>query len=732
MQTRRFWSPASVMLWAVLLCAAALGLAAATALSQPWLGLHLAPDAETDGVAIVRVAPDGPAGLAGIMPGRLIAVAPANAPQAGLTLEAADVIEEPDAFETFARLDIFHARQQTLHDMLAAGPVTLSVATETGETVLTVVAPERRTLLSLPPVWWAQIMVGLGGVLIGGWIFSLRQQDWGARMFALAGLSMLMFSFAAAVYSTRELALAADLFRLLGGINHAGAVLFGAAMIGLFLSYPRQIVSPVWLWLIPIILIPWLIAFELRLIAAPAAAHFIVMVEMLGIIIAAFVQWWANRKGDPRDRAALRWVGLSVVIGAGAFIAIVATPTAFGVTPVLNQGWSFLFFLLIYVGIALGLRRYRLFELDEWAFRILFYTGGLIVLIAFDAALIWLLSLERAAALGVALLGVAFLYLPLRDMAWRRMARRQRMGEDEMFQAVMNVAFAASVQERGAQWRALLQRLFDPLEIVTLNTPVTEAMLGEEGLNLTLPPAAGAPSLTLRHPWQGGSLFSARHLRLAQQIVALMRHAEESREAYERGAAGERKRIAQDLHDDVGARLLSGLHKPDISQTRETLRESIADIRTIVSGLTGECLPLDQVLGELRYEAAQRFEAAGIALDWPPEDGEANAPLLEYRVYRNLRSVLREIVSNIVRHSGASMVRVSVQRDSGAIHVVVEDNGKGFMPDAPDGRKGNGIANMRNRIAELGGVCEFPPTRKGAVVALSLPLSQTMEAAAAS
>lgn len=49
----------------------------------------------------------------------------------------------------------------------------------------------------------------------------------------------------------------------------------------------------------------------------------------------------------------------------------IIAPNLVGLPPMLSQGVAFLFFLLIYVGVALGVARYRLFQLDEWAFRIL-------------------------------------------------------------------------------------------------------------------------------------------------------------------------------------------------------------------------------------------------------------------------------------------------------------------------------------------------------------------------
>jgi hypothetical protein len=72
------------------------------------------------------------------------------------------------------------------------------------------------------------------------------------------------------------------------------------------------------------------------------------MLEMLGIFFAAAAQYWRSR-GDPAARAVVRWFGLSVAVGAGAFVFTVIAPSLVGLTPGLPQGYAFAFFLLIHM-----------------------------------------------------------------------------------------------------------------------------------------------------------------------------------------------------------------------------------------------------------------------------------------------------------------------------------------------------------------------------------------------
>lgn len=688
----------------------------AAVLSQPWLGLTLAAEAPGGGIRIAAVAPDGPAARAGLEAGQsLRAMGEGDA----LRLRADDLIEEPDGHDSYAAYRDFMARQSRLAALLAAPEVALQVAAPgaaTGEPRL--LRPETRPLGALPLVFWVQVASAVGCLTIGAWVWSLRRGDLGALLFALSGLGLFASAMSAAIYSTRELALDGDLFRALSAVNHFGAYLFGVAMIALFLTYPRPVVRPAALLIVPALFLPLYLANITHLVETPTLGiHLPVSTMMLGIILLVLLQWVLARR-DPVSRAALRWMGLSVVLGAGAFVAAIAVPPLLGREPALSQGYALAFFGVVYAGIALGIRRYRLFDLGTWSFRILFYGAGLLLMVALDAALITLLNLEHAPAFGLALLAVGFLYLPLRDALARRLLGRRQPEHHEIFAAAMDVTFAPTAAGRAERWRGLLARLFDPLEMEPLaeGPPLPEA--SADGLEMTLPALADAPPLRLRFPFRGRGLFGPPHLDLVRQLAVLIAEAARNRDAYERGVAEERRRIARDLHDDVGARLLTGLDRAP-SETRPLLQAALTDIRAIVSGLAGERATLDQVLAEMRHEAARRCEAAGVLLDWPLGAAMESAAL-EYREAKALTSALREIVSNMLRHAAAGRFSVRAMHEGGHLTLQAADDGVGF--EQPPATAGFGLANMRQRITELGGSLAIESGPEGTRTTIRLPL----------
>lgn len=186
----------------------------------------------------------------------------------------------------------------------------------------------------------------------------------------------------------------------------------------------------------------------------------------------------------------------------------------------------------------------------------------------------------------------------------------------------------------------------------------------------------------------------------------------------------ERKRIAADLHDDLGAKLLTIVHTSDDPRISTLAREALEEMRLSVRGLTGRAVRLADALGDWRAEVVSRLAQAGIESDWEaPED---LPQMLSARAYVQTTRILREATSNIIKHSGATHCGVRCRVAEGDFQLVVQDNGEG-IPMELDGRldRGHGMASMKHRAKQLQGQClvESGPGY-GTVIRLTLPLSQ--------
>ncbi len=190
----------------------------------------------------------------------------------------------------------------------------------------------------------------------------------------------------------------------------------------------------------------------------------------------------------------------------------------------------------------------------------------------------------------------------------------------------------------------------------------------------------------------------------------------------------ERKRIAADLHDDLGAKLLTIVHTSESERISTLAREALEEMRLSVRGLTGKPVRLIDALGDWRAEVVSRLGQAGIEADWTAP-AEELPQTLSARAFVQTTRILREAVSNVIKHSGATHCSLSCQLAEGDVQIVVRDNGSG-IPMELDGRldRGHGMASMKHRAKLLHGQClvESGPGY-GTVIRLTLPLGHATE-----
>jgi two-component system, NarL family, sensor histidine kinase UhpB len=187
----------------------------------------------------------------------------------------------------------------------------------------------------------------------------------------------------------------------------------------------------------------------------------------------------------------------------------------------------------------------------------------------------------------------------------------------------------------------------------------------------------------------------------------------------------ERKRIAADLHDDLGAKLLTIVHTSESERISTLAREALEEMRLSVRGLTGKPVKLIDALGDWRAEVIGRLSQTGVEGEWSAPSDEL-PQTLSARAYVQTTRILREAVNNIIKHSGASRCAIRCLIDSGDFQLAIQDNGKG-IPLELDGRldRGHGMASMKHRAKQLHGQClvESGPGY-GTVIRLTIPLER--------
>lgn len=636
--------------------------------------------------------------------------------QGKIKLEESDFIAEPGYLKNQQVYDNFILRQEQISKILSTG--TITVADNSGETSHN---SSLRKLNNLPLLFWTQILVGFGGLIISGWIWSLKPKNLATTFFFLSGVAMLFTALPSAIYTTRLLAIPGELIRVLSLVNGWSAPIYGLAMVSLFLIYPRRgFHSKKLIAFISTFFILWTFACTQGWGSGIPDIN-IIIVALFTVLAGTILLQYLRTKNDPKARAILVWLGVSVLFGCAVFIFFNTVPVLLGLEP-LEQGYAFLSFLFIYIGIALGLKQYRLFEVGDWAYRFLFYAVGAIIFVMFEATLVFAAGMDRFPALGVALIFIALAYLPLRDYAWRVFNRRRELQAHELLSEALNVAFAPSPAVRLQRWEILIKKLYDPLEISYCKTSSKNVELDPDGVALTLPAIADISALRLAYPWSGRSLFNLRAVETARQVMAFIEQAETSRQAYDRGVNEERVRIAQDLHDDVGARLLTGLHSEN-SDLRSTIQGAMTDIRTIIKGIAGEKVYLSELLANLRSESHGRLKAVEIDLVWPLSEEKNFQIYIDYHLHKTLASIFREVISNTIKHAKAKKFLVTVSLRHEYIEITTLDDGEGFPEDVLQGNMGFGLRGISKRITDLGGKFKFSNSPH-ALISITLPIDR--------
>jgi signal transduction histidine kinase len=198
-----------------------------------------------------------------------------------------------------------------------------------------------------------------------------------------------------------------------------------------------------------------------------------------------------------------------------------------------------------------------------------------------------------------------------------------------------------------------------------------------------------------------------------------------------------RRRIAADLHDDIGASLsrvaiLSELVKRQVgpaqiessrrlSEIAQTARELVDAMSDIVWSVDPRRDNLSNVAVRVRQLAAEVLDDHSII--WKLQAASNLEKIkLNPEQRRHLYLIFKEALTNIARHSGSRSVRLAIRMDGGRIRVEIGDNGHGFDPDAVTG---NGLENMRARAAYAGGTMSLESAiGAGTHIQVDIPLKQ--------
>lgn len=205
----------------------------------------------------------------------------------------------------------------------------------------------------------------------------------------------------------------------------------------------------------------------------------------------------------------------------------------------------------------------------------------------------------------------------------------------------------------------------------------------------------------------GGVVYSVLRFRYQRKVKGL---------EVQLSVARERGRIAQDIHDGVGANLTEiawlaelaekGAANVDIvrahsSKISATARETVRSFEEIVWAIFPQNDSLTGLVEYLGRRVDEMFESTNIRYRFSAQH-TLPAIIIPAEVRHSFYLACKEALHNVIRHSGAKNVLVQVTTKDATLEVCIEDDGCGFDLD-PSSSTGNGLRNMQRRLEALGG-----------------------------
>lgn len=225
-----------------------------------------------------------------------------------------------------------------------------------------------------------------------------------------------------------------------------------------------------------------------------------------------------------------------------------------------------------------------------------------------------------------------------------------------------------------------------------------------------------------------------RRLRLKQQEqLTLLEHQKELLSAIINSQEIERRRIGQDLHDDIGS-ALSGLRlsldifKPSAAdlpnylklnkQWKQTIDTIMVELRHIAHHLSPSLLTLHGLTAALNKQLETINNSGGLVAvlnDKVPEITGSLSITTATALYR----VLEELINNTIKHAHATTIKIDFQEENGIFIVYYTDNGIGILQSSP---KGMGMQNIESRLSFINATFEMKSEPgKGVKITILIP-----------
>ena len=604
--------------------------------------------------------------------------------------------------------DAERARHQELHRQLAqalsAAPVRFYFVD--GGTAELTLKPAGTLRLGL--LYW--LLGGLALVLyLIAMVVLLVRPTLPNALFAVMAMSQCGNLLFIAAATATGLALPPGFARLEMHARTAFDLATAAAIVHAACLHPRRLPHARWIALLAWGLAGGLVLFDLRQ-ALPAAWWWTQGAgAALGLAAIALLSW--SYRIEPHPYAMMqRRFG---IITAGTWILLTAAIATVGDAPGAQRGIASVGSMIWVVFLASLMLLVPFLARSQQMLREFSLLAGIsTVATSLDLLFVTAFSLGQFTSITLSIFLSIGLYVGVRQWLLNHLRGTGMVTMERLFERLYRMAREVEAHpERAADsLLSLLGELFEPLEAAAAPMSTTRARASGDGSTLSVPVpdlsrASGRAdeTLVLRFSQRGRRLFTKEDARLADRIVEQLKRAVAFDQAVERGRSEERSRIAQDLHDDIGARLLTLMYQAQSPEQEDYIRHTLQDLKTLTRGLAVSSHRLSHAAAEWKADVQQRLQIARVTLDWHAHfDRDTELNVVQWSA---LTRVLRELVNNTIAHAQATRVAVWLQLADDRLELRVHDDGRGRSPQS--WAHGLGLGGIRKRVKQLGGEVEW-------------------------
>jgi signal transduction histidine kinase len=562
-------------------------------------------------------------------------------------------------------------------------------------------APRPRGLVGLGALCWAVCALALALYLAAA-VVVLAQPGLPAVLYGVLALSQCLNLLLIGAESLPGMGLPVALVQGDLALRLLADATAGAALVHVLLLYPQRLAGARWraalTWGLALAALLWLLSMR------PAGLWW--WAQGLGIAYGLTAAAQLRQQHDQPINPLARLLQRLVLAGVGTLVllnlAIVAasrdSTVQYQVATIGSVVWVVFFASLLILGPFLSRSKQVLREF-------MLLAGVATVVSSLDLLFLAILALHPLSSLALAVGLSLAVYALARPWIEGQLAGSGALSAERMFDSLYRAAreLEQSPRQAGRQLSALLCEVFDPLEAAPTSRAVSRVRVAIDGATMVVPiprvPGIEPGAVVLRYARRGRRLFTQQDRELCEQLLEQLRRAVAYDRAVEHGRTEERTRIAQDLHDDIGARLLTLMYKAPNAEIEEYIRHTLQDLKTLTRGLAASSHRLSHAAAEWKADIAQRLNAAGCDLDWSfSTDRDLILTVVQWSA---LTRVLRELVNNILTHAQATQVEIALQLDRGTLTLNVSDDGNGRAPETWS--HGLGLGGVRKRVKLLGG-----------------------------